>query len=173
MSGPEVGKKLVASSMEFQVHKVNTPNSGYHVLCSVPPGTKIGDVHVTCGNACIIIEHGKNKKQEVRAQKATNCMTFRVFLPYTTTNSNQLVTWYKTCFPFRNAQSYIIVFICIWFLCNTHMSCVLHHALYTSWRNVISCLWGSICIMFWLHCEYQIMTHDWGTLSMNNALRKL
>ncbi|CAD7699901.1 unnamed protein product, partial [Ostreobium quekettii] len=62
--GPEVGKKLVASSMEFQVHKVNTPNSGYHVLCSVPPGTKIGDVHVTCGNACIIIEHGKNKKQE-------------------------------------------------------------------------------------------------------------
>lgn len=62
---PEVGKRLVASSMEFQVHKVTTPSSGYHVLCSVPPGTKIGDVHVTCGNACIIIEHGKNKKQEV------------------------------------------------------------------------------------------------------------
>lgn len=62
----EIDKKLVASSMEFQVHKVTNPKPGYHVLCSVPPGTKIGDVHVTCGNACIIIEHGKNKRQEVR-----------------------------------------------------------------------------------------------------------
>ncbi|GMH41554.1 hypothetical protein BSKO_09464 [Bryopsis sp. KO-2023] len=78
-------RKLVASSLEFQVHKVENPDKGYHVLCSVPAGTRISDVHVTCGNACIIIEHGKNEAQQGTSQgvgaNPSGCSRLVILLP--------------------------------------------------------------------------------------------